>query len=207
MLNNARLGLVALAMVALSGCAVKDGWQGAAAEKAYDKELEIKRLAADLNNDDYWEIHKSEEGRIYAFSDLKDYQIWLSTDEVPLVVTKIGTGPNGETVKLQLSKNDSKAMEKQVGYKGPTEKMYSGELLGLEKGFYGEVHKDGRIFVFENGKDLHEFKGSGEVPCGITQVGAGPGGKTVIFAQNCKAAAKGKPEAAMAKFASINAAK
>ena len=45
MLNNARFGLVALAMVALSGCAVKDGWQGAAAEKAYDKELEIKRLA------------------------------------------------------------------------------------------------------------------------------------------------------------------
>ncbi|MBI3171816.1 MAG: hypothetical protein HYZ32_04390, partial [Hydrocarboniphaga effusa] len=62
--------------------------------------------------------------------------------------------------------------------------------------------KGDKIWVFENGKDLAEFQKSGEVPCGITQIGAGPGGKTVVFVQNCKAAAKGKPETAMARFKS-----
>lgn len=184
--------------VAMSGCATPGGWMGADAEKAYDKSLAAKRMAETYNNDDYYEIHKG--GRIYAFSDYKDYQIWLKTDEVPLVVTKIGAGPKGETVKLQLNKTEAKAMEKTVGYKGATQKMYEGELVGIESGFYAEVIRPERIWVFENGKDLHEFQKSGEVPCGITNIGAGPDGKTVVYAQNCKAAAKAKPEAAMARF-------
>jgi hypothetical protein len=171
---------------------------GAAAEKEYDKAQAAKQMAAILNNDDYYEIEK--DGRIYAFSDFKDYQIWLKTDEVPLVVTKIGAGPNGETVKLQLNKSEAKAMEKTVGYKGAAQKMYEGDLVGIETGFYAEVIRPQRVWIFENGKDLHEFKKSGEVPCGITNIGGGPGGKTVVYAQNCKAAAKGKPEAAMARF-------
>lgn len=182
----------------LSACAAPGSWMGADAEKAYEKELAAKRMAEAYNNDDYYEIHK--EGRIYAFSDYKDYQIWLQTDEVPLVVTKIGAGPNGETVKMQLNKKEAKAMEKTVGYKGATQKMYEGELVGLEKGFYAEVIRPERIWIFENGKDLHEFQKSSEVPCGITEIGAGPGGKTVVYAQNCKSAAKGKPDAAMARF-------
>lgn len=192
-------GLAAIGLFAAVFAAhAATGWMGAEAEKAYDKELDAKRKAGDQNNDDYYEIHKDR--RIYVFTDFKDYQLWLTTDEIPLVVTRIGTGPNGETVKMQLSKKDSKAMEKTVGYKGPTQRMYEGELIGLEKGFYAEVHKQGRIYIFENGKDLHEFQKSGEVPCGLTQIGIGPGGQTVIFGQNCKAAAKGRPETAMARF-------
>lgn len=192
------MALAAISAASLSACAVPGGWQGAAAEKDYDKQLEARRSAELYNNDDYYEIHK--DGRIYAFSDYKDYQSWLKTDEVPLVVTKIGVGPKGETVKLQLNKADAKAMEKTVGYKGATQKMYEGDLIGIEKGFYAEIIRPERIWVFENGKDMHEFQKSGEVPCGITQIGVGPGGKTVVFAQNCKAAAKAKPEAAIARF-------
>ncbi len=201
MLKNAHLALVATATLLLAGCGVKGGWMGADAEKTYDKELEAKRLAENKNNDDYFEIHK--DGRIYVLSDLKEYQTWLKTDEIPLVVTKIGVGPNGETVKMALIKKEAKAMEKIVGYKGAAEQMYEGKLVGLEKGFYGEVHKSNKIWVFENGKDLHEFQKSGEVPCGITQIGAGPEGKTLVYVQNCKAAAKAKPEASIAKFRSI----
>ncbi len=196
-----KLGFAAVAMLTLAGCSVKGGWMGAEAEKAYDKELAAKRLAEDSNNADYFEIHKG--GRIYVLSDLKEYQTWLKTDEIPLVVTKVGAGPNGETVKLGLIKKEAKAMEKKVGAKGAAELMFEGKLVGLEKGFYGEVHKDNKIWVFENGKDLHEFQKSGEVPCGITQIGAGPEGKTLVYVQNCKAAAKAKPEASMAKFKSI----
>ncbi|HEY0974549.1 MAG TPA: hypothetical protein VGE57_08650 [Solimonas sp.] len=201
MLKNAQLVALAATAMLLAGCAVKDGWKGAEAEKAYDKELDAKRLAEDKNNDDYFEIHK--DGRIFVLSDAKEYQLFLKTDEIPLVVTKIGAGPNGETVKLGLIKKEAKAMEKTVGYKGAAEQMFEGTLVGLEKGFYGEVHRGNKIWVFENGKDLHEFQKSGEVPCGITQVGAGPDGKTLVYVQNCKAAAKGKPEDAVARFKSI----
>jgi hypothetical protein len=196
-----KLGLAAVAVLALAGCSTKGGWMGAEAEKAYEKELAATRLAEDRNNDDYFEIHK--DGRIFVLSDLKEYQTFLKTDEIPLVVTKIGAGPNGETVKLGLIKKEAKAMESKVGFKGAAEQMFDGSLVGLEKGFYGEVHKDGRIWVFENGKDLAEFKKSGEVPCGITQIGAGPEGKTLVYVQNCKAAAKAKPDAAITKFKSI----
>ena len=196
------LAALAAIGVCLTGCAASGSWMGAEAEKSYEKDLAAKRSAEAFNNDDYYEIHK--DGRIFAFSDLKDYAIWQQTGEVPLVVTKIGAGPNGETVKLQLNKTEAKAMEKTVGYKGATQKMYEGELVGIESGFYAEVIRPEKIWVFENGKDLREFQKSGEVPCGITQIGAGPDGKTVVFAQNCKAAAKAKPEAAIARFKKNN---
>lgn len=191
------IAALALCLPLLSACAT-GGWMGAEAEKAYDKQLDARRMAELFNNDDYYEIHK--EGRIYAFSDFKDYQSWLKTGEVPLVVTKIGTGPKGETVKLQLNKNEAKSMEKTVGYKGAAQKMFEGELKGIDKGFYGEVITENRYFVFSEWNDLAAFRTSGEVPCGITNIGAGPESKTVVYVQNCKAAAKAKPEDTIARF-------
>ena len=155
------------------------------------------------NNDDFYEIHH--DGRIHAFSDQGDYRIWRETREIPLVVTLIGAGPNGETVKLQLNKADAKAMEKTVGYKGATQRLYEGQLIGAETGFYGEIATAERFWVFESGPDLHEFKKSGEAACGVTHIGAGPEGKTVVFVQSCKAAAKAKPVASMARFRSTYA--
>lgn len=184
-------------VLTLSGCAVSGGWKGAEAESSYDKELAAKRKAETLNNDDYYEVHK--DGRIYAFTDEKLFRSWMQTGEIAYVATRIGHGPKGETVAMQLGKDETKNMTK-AGFKSDSEKMYSGEMTGREKGFYGEIHREGRIWVFENGKDLHEFQKSGEVPCGITNVGAGPSGKTVVYAQNCKAASKGKPEVVMARF-------
>ncbi|MGQ0528990.1 MAG: hypothetical protein ACT4PG_04050 [Panacagrimonas sp.] len=177
----------------LSACATTEGWGGAEAEVAYEAQAKARS-----NNDDYYElIH---DGRLYAFSDLADYQNWHKIGEIPLVVTLVGAGPNGETVKLQLNKSDAKAMEKIPGYKGATQLLYEGELIGLEQGFYGEIVSEDRYWVFESGADLREFKKSGEAPCGVTHIGAGPQGKTVVFVQSCKAAAKGKPQAIMARF-------
>ena len=189
---------VLLASVGLSACAVPGGWMGVEAEKAYEKELKLKLAVQAQNNDDYYEIHH--EGRIYAFSDYGPYQIWRETGEVPLVVTRIGAGPGGETIKLQLNKTEAKAMEKTVGYKGAAQRLFEGELVGLESGFYGEVLRPERIWVFSSGEDLRAFQSSGHVACGLTQIGAGPDGRTVVFAQSCKAAGKGQPTAAIARF-------
>lgn len=39
-----------------------------------------------------------ENGRIYAFGDAANYLLFLEHDEVPLTRTRIGAGPEGETV-------------------------------------------------------------------------------------------------------------
>lgn len=133
---------------------------GADAEKAYDKELEVKRLAEIQNNDDYFEIRK--DGRIYVLADAKAFQIWRQTGEIPLVVTKIGAGPKGETLKLALTKNDSKAMESKVGYQGAAQKMFEGKLEGLAKGFFGVIQpEDGTYYVFGDWATLKSFRDSG----------------------------------------------
>lgn len=193
-------GLAAVVLLAVSGCGVKGGWMGAEAEKAYEKDMKAKAEAAKLNNGFYVELHK--EGRIYVLSDAKEYETFRRTDEIPLVVTKIGAGPNRETVKLGLLKSEAKAMEKTVGYKGSAQKMFEGELKGAEKGFYGEIHKHGRIYVFGEWKDLEDFKSTGEAAFGVTRIGFGPDRETVVFVQNAKSA-KNPPDAAAAQFQSI----
>ncbi|SFF33573.1 hypothetical protein SAMN04488120_102249 [Fontimonas thermophila] len=196
--------LAGVTMTLLGGCGVKGGWMGADAEKAYEAQMKAKAEAAKLNNDDYYEIHR--DGRIYVFSDLDEYQSFRKVGEIPLVVTKIGAGPNGETVKMGLLKSEAKAMEKTVGYKGSAQRMFEGELKGADKGFYGELHKNGRIYVFTDWKDLEAFKATGEAPFGVTHIGKGPNRETVVFVQN-SASAKSAPTEAIARFESIYAAK
>jgi hypothetical protein len=192
---------VALALVvagALAGCA-SIGWRGAEAEKQYDKDLEARRLAEVNNNDDYFEIH--EDGRIFVLSDVADYRQWRATGEIPLGVTRIGAGPNGETVKMALIRKEAKVMESKVGFKGGAQRMYEGELAGIDKGFYGEVQRDARIHVFSDWRSLDAFRKTGAA-AGATLPGMGPKGETVVFVQGGDAAAA--PPDTLARFKAVH---
>lgn len=46
--------------------------------------------------------------------------------------------------------------------------------------FYKEVAKDGRIYVFNIEKNAEAFEKSGEMGTGLTRLGAGPNGETVV---------------------------
>lgn len=161
----------------LAACGAKGGWMGADAEKAYDKELAAKRLASVVNNDDYYEYHVGDE--ILVLADKKDVQVYLTAGEIPLRVTKIGGGPAGQRLVFALVKNEAKAMEKKVGYKGGAQQMYEGTLEGNDKGFYGEVLKGGRYLVFGSWKDLQAFRQSGTA--GAVASGTAADGKPVTF--------------------------
>jgi phosphate-selective porin OprO and OprP len=55
-------------------------------------------------------------------------------------------------------------------------------LITLADGmFYREVTKDGRIYVFSNGDRYAAFEKSGEMGVGLTRIGAGPNGETMVF--------------------------
>lgn len=145
--------------LALAACGTKGAWMGAESEKAYEKELEASRLAAVRNSDDYYEYHLDNE--IIVLADKKDVKTFVTANEIPLRVTKIGGGPNGERLVFGLVRNEAKAMEKKVGYKGGAQQMYEGTLEGNDKGFYGEVMKGGRYVVFGSWKDLQAYRQSG----------------------------------------------
>ncbi len=193
-----------LNVVLLTGCAVSGGWMGVEAEKSYSSSPATPAAAAKTapvvseNNDDYYQVHK--DGRILVFSDHEHYKIWQQTGEVPLAVTRIGEGPAGETVVMQLNKSEANSMVKTVGYKGAAQRMYEGELAGSAEGFYGELISDSRIYVFDNADNLASFRGTGHVACGVTQIGVGPASQTVVFAQSCDMASKSKPEMAIKRF-------
>ncbi|MDB5968560.1 MAG: hypothetical protein JWQ90_1010 [Hydrocarboniphaga sp.] len=174
---NWRTVAVALSLLAASGCGTKGDWMGADAEKAYDKELEAKRMASVLNNDDYYQIHL--EGRVYVLSDAKDFSSLIKLGEVPKTVTKIGGGPNGERLVYDVTSSESKIMEGKTGYKGSAQEMYEGTREGLAKGFFGVMFKDGRYVVTDEWAVAKQFR-SGVLPEGGTP-GTMPDGKPVSY--------------------------
>ena len=196
-INAVKAALLGLAALSATACATKDSYMGAEKEKAYDAELAVKRLTEVNNNDDYFELRK--DNTIFVFTDAKSYKIWLSTNEIPLLVTKFRVGANGEKGKFQLIKNETKAMETTVGYKGASQKMYEGALEGTDKGFFGFVYNQSSntYTVFESWSALKAFKTSGTAD-GFT-ASNGPNGAKVVYA-----ATSSEPAEAAKKFAALH---
>lgn len=147
--------------------------------------------AGAMNNNDYYEAYH--EGRVYVFDDADTFREFLAVGETAFRKARIGAGPNGETVIFGLSDADKK---KQEGIASVD--MYDGKLAGGED-FYGEIHKDGRIFVCDRWEDLQHVKRVGAAALMYTQIGAGPRGETVIFVLN-EDNKKEKPTDLMARF-------
>ena len=135
-----------------------------------------------------------ENGRLYILGDAKLYRVFLETDEVALTRTRIGAGPDGQTLIFGMNKDDAKRG-------GPTdaENVYDGKQAP-EGPFYGEVIKDGRYYVFTLWSDMANYLKHGEVALTYTEIGSGPKGETVIYALNKKTASEGSPVAAIERF-------
>lgn len=129
------------------------------------------------NVNDYYQVYK--EGRIYIFDDFKTYEHFNQVGETAYRLTRIGAGPNGETLVFGLQKKDKK-MRSGLG----SVALYEGKAEGITGGFYGEVIKDERINVFSVWADLKVFLNVGEAPYRFTQIGSGSKGETVVFVLN-----------------------
>src|SRR5205814_1920916 len=78
------------------------------------------------------EIHS--DGRIVVIADIADLKMYNSGIDLPLRVTRIGGGPNGETVVFDIAKPEA---GKKNGF-GSVE-MFDGHRAGAEQDFYGEI--------------------------------------------------------------------
>ncbi len=146
------------------------------------------------NVNDYYQVYQ--DGRIYAFDDFKVYQEFMQLGETTFRFTRIGAGPKGETVVFGLRKVDKKKPQE-----SGVLNLYDGHVEGIKKGFYGEVVKDGRIYIFSDWHDLKSFLNVGEATFRYTAIGAGKHGETLVYVLNKKNKKK-KPLALMAIYKS-----
>jgi len=167
---------------------------GGNAVKPEHASTEIK--PSGLNNSDLYEV--SHEGRLYVFDDFGTYQEFVSVGETAFRQTFIGAGPKGETLVFGVTGQDKKK---------PADKVASYNLFygNLEPAtpFYGEMRLDGRIYVFDNLKDMESVRTTGEAALRYTEIGAGPAGETLVYVLRSDNK-KQKPVALQAAFAERN---
>ena len=143
------------------------------------------KVAAEL-----YEVYK--DGRIYRFYDFTDYRNFLKIGEAPFRLTQIGAGPAGETVVYDLAKADK---EKTGGI--PSVELVAGNIK--PDIFYGEMVRDGRIYVFDGVADMAQVRQTGQANLRFSDIGGGPNGESVIYVLNEKNKEK-QPVELMAAF-------
>jgi hypothetical protein len=142
-----------------------------------------------------YEVH--EDGRIYAFYDRDLYKEFVGVGETPFRLTRIGAGPNGETMVFGLTKSDKKK-----GVDTPAVKLYEGKVKPADN-FYAETLRHGRIYVFNSFADMQPVRQFGHPNFFYMEVGAGPKGETVVFVLN-KSNKKKKPVALIEEYKKRN---
>ena len=141
-----------------------------------------------------YEVHH--DGRIHVFYDKKLLQEFMQIGETSYRLTKIGAGPKNETMVFGLTKKDKK-LKKPV----PVIDLYAGKLK--QDNVYAEMHKHGRIYVFNSFKDMKTVRSFGHPNYMYSQIGSGPNSETVVYVLNKKTKKK-RPDALIAEFKKNN---
>jgi hypothetical protein len=181
-----------LALGALSGCATQPGAGSQAGATPSVQSAEKQ----------HYFLVRHESGRIFAFGDVKNYLLFMAHGEVPLTRTRIGAGPNGETVVFGITKAESKALDKPTA----AEKFFDGNV-GEASHFYGEAFSGGRYHVFGEWQDFKDYLSHKEITFTFTEIGTGPNGETVIYALNKKTKDQGRPMALIEAFKALRQTK
>lgn len=155
-----------------------------------------KTSSNSLNNEDVYLAEH--EGRLYVFDDEAVYQSFMQHGETAYRLVRVGEGPGGSTLVFGL-RDEDKAKREGIA----AVDMYDGRLAGAAEGFYAEVLHDGRFYVFSEWQDLVDFQRTRIADLRYTEIGAGPGGRTVVYVLN-ESNKKHKPVDLIARFKRIH---
>jgi len=137
---------------------------------------------------EYFFVVYHDNGRIYSIADIKSYLTFLNTDELTFTRTRVGAGPEGESIVFGIEKKEADDISKPA----KAELLYDGKME-VSGPFYGEVLRDGRFYVFGNWADFKGYMVNKEVTYTFTEIGTGPKGETVIYALNKDTIKEGRP--------------
>ena len=142
-----------------------------------------------------------EDGRLYVFGDAKNYLMYRDHGEVALTRSRIGAGPDGQTVVFAITNDDVKANRPSMA-----ELIYD-KKVPMKDPFYGEIVKDGRYLVFGSAKDFQDYLEHQEMTYTFATIGEGPKGASVIYALNKDTVKQGRPTALIDQFKALRAGK
>lgn len=173
-----------LIVVFIAGLSVGCASTGSGVDKSADSSSKME----------IYEVHH--DGRLNVFYDRKLYNEFLELGETPFRLTRIGAGPNGETIVFGLTKKDKKKP-------GTVEviKIYD-NVIEAPSNMYAEMRLHGRIYVFNKFKDMKPVRQFGHPTFFYTEIGSGPKGETVVYVLN-KANKKKRPDALIAEFKNV----
>ena len=137
---------------------------------------------------EYFFIVYHDNGRIYPIADVKNYLSFLDTDELTYTRTRVGAGPEGESIVFGIEKKEADDLNKPA----KAELFFDGKHEPAGP-FYGEVMRDGRFYVFGSWSDFKDYMVNKEVTYTFTEIGTGPKGETVIYALNKDTIKEGRP--------------
>lgn len=180
--------IVALFVWLMAGCSATEEKSQMMPEK------EKAKAMMDVAVDSLYEVHK--DGRIYVFYDKSLYSDFIKTGHTAYMFTRIGAGPNGESMVFALTGEDKK---KRSGI--PSVEMVDG--LKSPKVFYGETYDEGRLYVFSDYQMMENYRKMREATYRYTDIGAGPNGESVVYVLS-KSESKSKPEELIALFKKMN---
>ena len=155
----------------------------------------VDKSADSSSKMEIYEVHH--DGRMHVFYDRNLYENFLQLGETPFRLTRIGAGPNGETIVFGLTKKDKKIPGSVVAIK-----IYDNKV-NAPNNIYAEMRLHGRIYVFSKFEDMKPVRQFGHPTFFYTEIGSGPKGETVVYVLN-KANKKKRPDALIAKFKSVN---
>ncbi len=184
----------ALALSLMAGCASQPTAPASAPAAAPAKAEPAKEAKAE----NFFIVYH-ENGRIYPIADVKNYLEFLHTGELTFTRTRIGAGPNGETIVFGIEKKEADDLNKPA----KAESFYDGKLAPTGP-FYGEIIRDGRFYVFGSWHDFQDYLKNKEVTFTFTEIGTGPRGETVIYALNKDTVKQGRPVTLIEQFRKLH---
>lgn len=185
----------ALAIALAAGCASQQTAPTAPVAPAVAPKTEAVK-EAQLEN---FFIVYHENGRIYPIADTKNYLEFLHSGELTYTRTRIGTGPNGETLVFGIEKKEAESLDKPA----KSELFFDGKYEPTGP-FYGEIIRDGRFLVFGEWHDFKDYLKHKEITYTFTEIGTGPKGETVIYALNKKTVKEGRPVKLVEQFKTLH---
>ena len=112
------------------------------------------------------------DGRIYVLGSAESAAKFKATHHLALTKTMIGEGPNGESVVLEVSKEDPELANRLwVDYANDNIK-------------YFERYHDGRVYVMGSLATLEAFKKTHHLPLTKTYISEGVNGESVVIEES-----------------------
>ncbi len=156
---------VAIALLAAAVSACASTAQTPAKPKAPD-------VAA--NNTDWYQVRTQSE--VVVFDDYAVFSQYLKTGQAPVLKPLDKKDNFGRSIILGL-----KAEDQNLALKDVAAARFLEVNLVPGNPFYGEIRKDGIIYVFARYGDMMDMYKTGEPTFSYTEIGGGPNGERVVY--------------------------